>query len=298
MVGPSTPRSVTRGTLMVAAGATLLAGEAVILKLAGLDTWQVVFWRGGFVALSLCAFLLATGRLAEFKPLAKANGRDWLIVAVFCLNALLFAFAITLTNVANAIFLLSTTPVFALIASRLLLHEPITRASAVAIGLALVGSGCVFFGALDGERWVGSVFALLFAASTGWLLTLLRQHPKAHRIPAIATGALLAGLISLPWALPLRLHPVDIAWMALAGCLLKPVSSVLNLSATRYITAPHAGLVLLLEVALAPLFAWLILNETLNGRTLIGGGFIATAVFSHFWLARQQGDAPTDHNHD
>lgn len=264
-------------------GVLFLSVDAVLIKFAGVSAQNAAFWRGLFIALSLSLFLMASGRLREFRLLMTLGRIALFICALYGWNTALFVFAVSHTQVANATIILSCTPFFSAIISHFLLRETISLNTALTIFFSIIGIILVYYGSLGSSDLLGNSLALLLAMTTGLLLTLLRRYPQLPRIPAIIIGALLAALALLPFTSALAINIYSLGILALVGMVFKPVASVCMLSATRYIRSADVGLFLVLEAVLAAFLAWLILNETLPPLNWLGGAIVIASLAQHSW---------------
>ena len=64
------------------------------------------------------------------------------------------------------------------------------------------------------------------------------------------------------------------AYLLVLGVVVLPVSFVLIVAAPRYIPAPDATLITLLEAVIGPLWVWLVLAEVPARETFFGGAVI------------------------
>ena len=271
-----------RGLAMASAGVVVLSFDAALVRLAGAEGWDVVFWRGLLMALAVSGLLLALeGRYA--LRLWRRGG--WAAAGSglsFGLNSILFVFAVLNTHAANVLVLFATAPMFSALFTWLFLREPIQprtwwTAAAVVAGTAILLSGP----AEGGGRW-GDLAALLAAVNMGANLTLLRARPEIHRMPVVATGGLVAALLAAPWAAPLALGPESYLALGVMGLLQMPLALVLIAQSTRYLPSPEVSLVLLLEAALGPVWVWLLFAEVPPAASWLGGGVILTALLAYF----------------
>jgi drug/metabolite transporter (DMT)-like permease len=105
------------GRFRLVLAAALFSTGGAIIKSTALTGWQVASFRSGIAALTLLALLPAARR-----------GWTWrtLVVAVaYALTLVLFVVANKLTTSANTIFLQSTSPLYILVLSPLLLREAV-----------------------------------------------------------------------------------------------------------------------------------------------------------------------------
>jgi len=279
------PRSRSRLQLMAAALLFSTGGAAI--KAADFTGWQIASFRSGVAAV---AILLMTG--------AARRGWSWRAVLVgvayaACLT--LFVLANRLTTAANTIYLQSTAPVYLLILGPWLLRERVHRQdlafmAAVGVGLVLffIGAEPPVATAPDPVR--GNVLAV--ASGFFWALTVcgLRWMGAAdgeHGSPvaAVVAGNLTAFLLSLPLALPVGSHsPADWGTILYLGIFQIALAYVLVTAAIRALPALEASLILLIEPALNPVWAWLVQGELPGRWAVVGGGVIMLATVVKGWL--------------
>jgi drug/metabolite transporter (DMT)-like permease len=224
-----------------------------------------------------------------------------MVGVAYAATLVLFVLANRLTTSANTIYLQSTAPLYVLLFAPLLLREQIRRRDlpiilAVLGGLALVllGANPPSSTAPDPAR--GNVFAALSGLSYALLLCGLRSLGRdggADRgISAVLLGNVIACLVVLPMALPLGSHPVT-AWgiILYLGIFQIAGAYLLVTSALRHVPAIEASLMLLVETAFNPFWAWLLLGEVPAMLALVGGGLIIGATILQ--AARSPGTLPT-----
>lgn len=278
------PRVNHRAGISVALiGVTALSFDAVLIRLAEASAQDAAFWRGCFIALALAGYLLFSRNLNQFVELVHHKSSAFIACFIYGFNSALFVFAVSYTTIANTVIILCCTPFFAAFFSWLLLREKVDKMTWLTIGVAVLGVVVVFLGANSFTSLLGSSFALLLAMATGFLLTFLRRYPSLPRIPAVSLGALLAALTIVPWAAPFTLTTTSLTWLAITGGILKPIASVCMLTATRFIPSPEVSIFLLLETLLAPIWAWLLLDESVSALTLAGGSMVLLMVAVHCW---------------
>lgn len=289
--------SSSKARLQLLGAALLFSTGGAAIKAAAFNGWQIASFRSGFAALAL---LLLVPEARRGWALRQAQGGLWRSVLVGvayagCLT--LFVLANRLTTAANTIFLQSTAPLYVLILAPWLLKEPVRRQDigfmlAVGLGLALffVGVEQPVVTAPDPAR--GNVLALIsgfFWALTVCGLRWLTAKPgRGSPLAAVTSGNLTAFLVTLPFALPLGAHSVA-EWSVLVylGVFQIALAYVLVTSAISHIPALEASVILLLEPALNPLWAWLMQGEVPGMWALIGGAIILGATTAKSWAERR-----------
>ena len=278
-----------RRGLLIAFGAVLLISfDALLVRLAAADHWDIVFWRGWLICLTLGAWMLIN-RQRFILPMGRRA--RWLIAAAVVMlsgNVILFVLSVSHTAAANTVVILAAAPFFAALFSWIFLRERVALRTWVAIVAAMTGVFIVFSGALQGGTALGDGFAFLLAICVGGQLTILRHFPSLPRLPLICASGALAGLIAIPFAAPFSLDAQTYAVVAVMGVAQMPLATLMLTVATRYLPAPEVSLFLLLETVLAPIWVWWVLNEQVPALTFVGGGLIMLTVATHAWLALRE----------
>ncbi len=253
------------------------------IKACGLGAWQVAGFRSGIAALFL--LLLLPDRRQLLRP------RLWLVGTAYAGTLVCYALASKLTTAANAIFLQSTFPVYLLLLSPLLLREKPRRGDVLFMLTVMAGMALLLLGhdeatAVAADPVRGNVLSLI--SGLLWALTLLglrwleRGTAKgdeglAHA--SVVAGNALAFVACLPAALPLGpSRPVDWLLIVYLGVVQIGLSYLLLTRAMGRLSALEAGLLLMLEPVLAPLWAWAVHGERPSGWALAGGGVILGAM--------------------
>ena len=275
----------SQGIRLAAMGVLVLSFDALLIRLAGADPWDVAFWRGTLMALSMSGVLLVTGKLKQFALLRRYWKGMLLLAGMYGINGLLFVLSVSHTSAANTVVILSSSSFFAAFFSWLWLREKVLTRTWVAIGVSIGGVVIVFAGSLGMENWLGDLLALALALSMGMMLTLMRRFPELPRIPIVALSGVIMLLLAAPFSEPLTLEGDSYLWLAVMGLIQIPLASVLIMSATRYLSSPEVSLFLLIETVFGPIWVWVVLNEQVPLMTMIGGSAILGAIFVHSWIS-------------
>ncbi len=258
-------------------GVFILSFDALLVRLVDSSPANVLFWRGLLVFISLTLAACLNRQWQAF--LRDTPWRDAsLIMLLYAISQSLFVLAISHTAVANAVVILSCSPLFSAIFSRYLLGEALPWHTALAIAGALTGVVIVFAGELSLTLNVGDIYALLLAASIGLALTLLRKHPLLPRMPILAGSGLMTAAFALPWAMPFALEVTQYAWLSVMGLVQMPLASLLLMLSTRQLASAEVSLYLMIETVMGPLWVWWIMGEQPPGSALLGGLFILGSI--------------------
>ncbi len=204
---------------------------------------------------------------------------------------LIYVEAVNQGSVALASVLLYTAPVWVVIFARVRWGEPLTRATLLALGLAVGGSALV---ALGGGGLGGSGLAIFLGLLSGFayavysLLSnegLRRGYPPTIIVLYVMLGGALVLLPFQDWSAVGRAFSTPGAWPALLGVawvssLLAPVCYA---AGQQRIGASTAGILATVEPVVAALLAWIVLGETLAALQLLGGASVLAAVILLTW---------------
>jgi drug/metabolite transporter (DMT)-like permease len=287
-------RSLAHGSdhargLAIAAGAVLLISfDALLVRLAAAPHWDIVFWRGTLIALTLGIWMLITGQRARWPAAARDRWLVALSVLMLSGNTTLFVLSVTYTAAANTVVILAASPFFAALFSALFLRERVPARTWLAIMVAMAGVIVVFGGGMRGGTGLGDFFAMTLAVTVGGHLTILRRFPTVPRLPLICLSGILAALTAIAFANPLSLGAQSYAVIAVMGIVQMPLATVMLAVATRYLPSPEVSLALLVETVLAPIWVWWALGEAVPPLTAFGGSLILLTVAVHATLALRE----------
>lgn len=265
---------------LVLAAALFSTGGAAI-KATTLDAWQVASFRSGIAALAVLLLVPAARR--------GWSVRVALVSVVYAATMVLFVTANKTTTAANAIYLQATAPLYVLVLAPWLLREHARRAdylamATIAVGLVLVLGGHPPAAATAPDPALGNVLGALSGVS--WALTLLGLRwlgtGEAGGNATLATvvgGNALACLVCLPFALPVvGAGVVDWAVIGYLGVFQVGLAYLLMTRGIRGVPALEASMILLVEPALNPVWAWLLHGEAPGLLSVAGGVLILSAT--------------------
>ncbi|OZG71020.1 EamA family transporter [Hahella sp. CCB-MM4] len=276
-----------QGTWAAIIGVTVLSFDALLVRLAAANEWDVMFWRGFFIFLTMASLSVRSGQWRAML-VKETAGAAWSVALLYGVSTGLFVLSVSNTMVANTVVILSSSPFFAALFSWLLIGEVIRLRTSMAILACMFGVAVVFSSSMESGGWLGDGLALVLAILMGLSLTILRSNPGIPRIPIIAVSGMVAALLALPFAHPLTLEADSYGWLALMGLLQMPMASLLIMVATRYLPSPEVSLFLLIETVLAPVWVWWVVGEIPPSLALVGGVIVIGTIAVHSILALKQ----------
>ncbi|HYR34613.1 MAG TPA: DMT family transporter, partial [Burkholderiales bacterium] len=202
-----------------------------------------------------------------------------------------FMISLTLTSTANALVVMSVSPLLTTLLARAFLRDPVPAGTWIAAGAAALGIAWMFGSDLSAHTardLTGMLVALVIPIAAAInVITLRSVAAELDLRGAVMLGGAISCLIALPFALPLQATPKDIALLAFLGIFQLGLPCVLLVMASRVLLAPEIALIGLLEVVLGPLWAWLGAGEVPAGATLVGGSVVLAALALNQIVARR-----------
>ncbi len=272
--------------LLLVIAALLFSTGGAAIKWTTLSAWQVSGFRSAVAGVALLALS------AEARRTWLASPRAALVAVAYAATLTLFVAANKLTTSANAIFLQSTAPAYLLLLGPWLLRERVTRSDLAVLVVTAIGMACFFAGTPAVQRTapnppLGNLLAL--ASGVCWAFTIaglrwMRTAQAEGRDRGSAIGAVVLGnaftfALAVPFAFPVVIggigDPVAVIYLGVFQvglayfCLSKGLSTV---------PALEASLILLVEPALNPVWAWLLHGERPGAWAIAGGVLIVGAT--------------------
>ncbi|MGH9271985.1 MAG: DMT family transporter [Ilumatobacteraceae bacterium] len=256
---------------------------AVTARLADdADAFQYLIWRS--IAILLVVEVLArTRRQPSATVRALRSDRTMLLAcASLLLASIAFVYAVKTTTPANAAFLSSITPLVAVLLARVVLREPLTPVTIVAVAVAFVGLVITVVGDVDAGDARGNIAALLASVGFAGYAVCVRTSPRRDWSPVLpgyaAMMIVICAAITLADAKTLVPPATDIALAALHGGVFIVVGTLLFNLGARRIPAVAMAVLAQTEMLFVPVWGFLVLDLEPTTTSLIGGLVIFGAV--------------------
>ena len=263
--------------LMCAAPVLWSSAGVVTRHVERARSFELVFWRSFFAFLFVALALLVLRR----HP-AKMGWPGVLSGSLWAVMFTAFMIALSLTSTANALVVMSVSPLLTTMLASLVLRDPVPFGSWIAAGAAALGIAWMFGSDLSAHS-ARDLTGMLIAAAIPIaaainVVTLRAAAARLDLRPAVMLGGAISCLMALPFALPLQATPKDMALLAFLGVFQLGLPCMLLVLASRVLLAPEIALLGLLEVVLGPLWAWLGAGEVPARATLTGGAIVLGAL--------------------
>jgi drug/metabolite transporter (DMT)-like permease len=266
---------------MVAAPLLWSTAGVVTRHIEHAQPFEQVFWRSLFAFLFVGVALVLTKK-HPWRAVRAAGLPGIISGAMWAVMFTAFLFALSLTSTANALVMMSVSPLLTALFARVVLSDPVPMRTWLAAIAAAVGIAWMFADQIGGTHAgdvAGMLIALLIpAAAAVNVVTLRAAAARLDLVPAVMMGAALSCLLALPFALPFSASAHDVALLAFLGLFQLGLPCMLLVFASRSLLAPEIALLGLLEVVLGPLWAWLGAGEVPARGTLLGGIVVLAAL--------------------
>jgi drug/metabolite transporter (DMT)-like permease len=157
------------------------------------------------------------------------------------------------------------------------LHESVSRRTALAMGIALLGVALMVGGAGSGGAvGVGASFLMTLAFAATIVIT--RHQREISMAPAICLSQLIVFAAFVPLADAGSVTGRDLGLLVLLGVGQMGLGLAFLTVGARLIPAAEAALITLIEVVVGPLWVWIGYDEEPGPATLLGGAVVIAAV--------------------
>jgi len=270
-------RARRRGQLFVALAALAWSTAGVLQRALSIDTTTQLAGRALFAFVALLGFVALFNRgrtLDVFRGMGRAS---FAVAGCMAVASASFIVALNHANVANVLFMQAVAPVLAALLAWIALRESVSRRTALAMGVALLGVALMVGGAgSGGVVGVGASFVMTLAFAAAIVIT--RHKREVSMAPAIALSQLLVFLAFAPLADAPSVTGQDLSLLVLLGVGQMGLGLAFLTVGARLIPAAEAALITLLEVVLGPLWVWIGYGEEPGPATLVGGAVVIGAV--------------------
>lgn len=285
-----------RGCLLVlCCGVVFSLGGLIVRQIEAADAWQIVFYRSLAQGLALLLLLSLRDRGGIGTTFRLAGGAGLAGGACLATASICFIFSITHTTVANTLFLLSTAPFMAAIASRLLLGEPVRPSTWATMTVAMLGITIMVGEGIALGNLFGNLTGLATAAGFAGLTVALRRGRGTDMLPAVCLGgfmsAAVAAFVIAGQGRGFAISPWDLGLCAFYGAAIIAAGLSVFTRGARHLPAAELALLSLTEVVFGPLWVWLAIDERPSDGTLLGGAVLLAALVGHalYGIGRRRG---------
>lgn len=277
------PMPRTMAISLVLTGGVLMGMVGLILRLIeDADGFQILVYR----SISLAAMVMLVACLRrKVLPQNFLRSFDKWDVLVGILLGIAFSFyvyALLNTNIASALFILSSAPIFAAILGWVIIGEKPTRVTYSALILAIFGVGLMVKDGFDTGGIVGNLYAVFSAFCFASMLVVIRYTGKEDALGGTFLGGVFAcalnAIVAITIGSGLVISVWDLSLSLIMGGFTIGLGIALVTWAASYLPASEVSILVLIESVTGPIWVWLFLNEGTTIFALIGGAIVLAAV--------------------
>ena len=270
-----------KGMLLAFTGIMFITPDSLLIRLANIDSWNLIFYRGFIPFLTILIGLLFIYKSNLFKKILDNGWHGLVYILSFSTISILFVISIENTNVANTLIMIALAPMLSAIISLIFLKENPDQKTWVAIIITTLSVIYIFYGAIDTGDFLGNFLGLIVATGLAVNAVVIRSAKKISLVPSAMFGKLVVALFSLIFVDQLKLENNDLFIIPLMCIVCIAIPFICVTLAPRYITAPEVNLFFLLETIFGPLWVWLVIREQPSIETIIGGSIIILTIAVH-----------------
>ena len=277
--------SQKKGMLLAFTGIMFITPDSLFIRLANIDSWNLIFYRGLIPFLVVFIGLIFIYKKKLLKELINNGWRGVAYAAVFTMTNIVFVISIENTNVANTLIMIALAPMLSAVISFVFLNEIPDKKTWLAITITTLAVIYIFYDALDAGDFLGNFLGLITAMGLAIGANIIRSAKKISLVPSAMLGKLMVALIALLFVDKIKLEGNDLIIVPVMCIMCVAIPFVLVTLAPRYITAAEVNLFFLLETILGPLWVWMVIKEQPSFETILGGAVIVVTIAIHSFLA-------------
>jgi len=276
-----------KGFSLVCLAATFWSFGALIIRYmvdARNYQWQYLFYRGLTIAIVLGVYLMV--KEGKFSITSfRYNGASGLLGAFGLVAAFIgFIWSITLTTVANSLFMMASAPFVAAFLGIVFLKEKIRRLTWAAMIITLAGILVMVLEGLETGNLMGNASALVSASGFAVFTVSLRWRKETPQFTTIA----LAGIICVVFTLLILLSqnstvamPPRNVYLSILHGFIVGFGLILFTTGAKFLPAAELTLLAMVEVIGGILWVYLPIfgiHEVPSMLTIIGGSIVLFAI--------------------
>ena len=274
-----------KGSLLAFVGVMFITPDSLLIRLANIDTWGLLFYRGAipFVVVLIALILFYKKNFLNTFKIIGVVGIFYAISFTIC--NITFIVSIQNTNVANTLIMVAMAPMLSAFLGALFLKEIPDKKTWIAITITFFSVIFIFYDSIQLGNILGDIFGFITALGLAVSANLARYAKSRDLVPAAVLGKLGTAIFAFLFVKNLDLLANDIIIVPLMCVMCVAIPFVLVTIAPRFITAAEVNLFFLLEVVLGPIWVWLVISEKPSLETLYGGIVIIFTITIHSILA-------------
>ncbi len=256
---------------LLAAGFFLSFGGLLIRLIEDASTMQVTSYRSVTFSLMALLYIVIKFKSGTRQAFINIGSSGLLLALIVGTSNIFFVYGMSNTTVTNAVFLMSTGPLWAALASYFFLKKIVGLKTIIAITGSMIGIAVMFSQGLQSSNYLGNIIILGVPICFAFQLTLINKRSDIDYMPSTFLAGIFVVLVGVFTITDHSISTRDLSIILLMGAFQVGLGFVLITIGSRYIPPHRAALYILLEPILAPIWAWVGVGETPQIIELIGG---------------------------
>ncbi len=273
-----------KGSLLAFIAIMFITPDSLFIRLSGIETWSLVFYRGAIPFLVVLFVMLLIYKLNFFKILKLSGLHGLIYISTFAVTNIAFVVSVQNTNVANTLVMIAMAPMLSAILGAFFLKEMPDKKTWIAIAVTFIAAVYIFYDSLQLGNIFGDMLGLVTALGLAMGAVTIRSAKKKNLVPAAVVGKMLVAIFAMFFVESYLLVERNL-WLVPLMCIMcVAIPFVLVTIAPRFIPAEEVNLFFLLETIIGPFWVWLIIKEQPSLETLQGGIIIILTIAIHSFL--------------
>ncbi len=273
-----------KGSLLAFVAVMFITPDSLFIRLASIDTWGLVFYRGMIPFVTVFIGMLLIYKLNFFSMLFNSGYHGIIYILTFSVTNITFVVSIQNTNVANTLVMIAMAPMLSAILGAIFLKEPPDKKTWIAIAITFFAAVYIFYDSLQLGNIFGDILGLITALGLAVGAVTIRSAKKKNLVPAAVVGKMFVAIFAIFFVESYVLAEKDLIIVPLMCLMCVAVPFVLVTIAPRFIPAEEVNLFFLLETIIGPLWVWMIIKEQPSIETIQGGLVIIITIAIHSFL--------------
>ena len=270
-----------KGSLLAFIAVMFITPDSLFIRLANVDTWGLVFYRGIIPFFTVLIGMLLIYRANFFKMLITSGQHGIIYIITFSITNIAFVVSIQNTNVANTLVMIAMAPMLSAILGALFLKEIPDSKTWIAIGVTFFAVVYIFYDSFQIGNIFGDLLGLICALGLAVGAVTIRSGKTMNLVPAAVVGKLLVAVFAIFFIETYALEGKDILIVPLMCVMCVAIPFVLVTIAPRFIPAEEVNLFFLLETIVGPIWVWMVIKEQPSLETIQGGIVIILTIAIH-----------------
>ncbi len=292
------------GVMFVFFAAMVWSTAGLFTRVVTTDIPTTLFWGslfGGFCGLAIYLLTPQLQLKIVSNPMAQNQKNSLgkifhlsfgeIVVGALSTGVLIcFMSAFFYTSIANVSFVYGAMPLVTFILALVLLKEKANLSALSACALCIVGVIVMLNGAQNFDDQFGVLLAFGMTFFMAVLTISAKYFSEVNVIKATYFSGFLGAFVTLPFSSFSGIVPIDYFWLVLYGVMNLGLGFGVYLLGVQRITATAAALIGIIEVPIAPIWAWLLFRENPGLYSIIGGAIIvfSTVVYLAIQYMKQE----------